>query len=204
MWCFERVFVFVQGCSFIRRMCVCLCGYVRGQNICGEATDARMLLELPWKLSLVPGVLLKIFRLHFLLNVAFQLSGHICCLIAILMSSQQGACCSLSQEGFSKVSFKPESYEISTEGVIGDALVSSETVTQTPVVYCRQCLIECFVKKARCIKTLEKSNKSGNLITGALRSSLGKEFWKSDLVLGVSVTKTCLQATCHLWKWHCF
>lgn len=107
------------------------------------------------------------------------------------------------------MSFKPESYEVSTEGLISDALVSSETVTQTPGVYLGwdycQCLIEnCFVKKAQCIKTLAKSNKSGNLVTGALRSSLGKKFWKRDPVLGVSVTKTCLRATCHLWKWHCF
>lgn len=106
------------------------------------------------------------------------------------------------------MSFKPESYGIFTEGLVSDALFSSEAVTQTPVVYwgwdCCQCLIECFVKKAQCIKTLEKSNESGNLITGTLRSSLGKEFWKRHSVLGVSVTKACLQATCHLWKWHCF
>lgn len=60
------------------------------------------------------------------------------------------------------------------------------------------------MKKAHCVKTLEKSNESGNLVTGALRSGLGKEFWKRDPVPGVFVTKTCLQATCHLWKWHCF
>lgn len=103
------------------------------------------------------------------------------------------------------MSFKPESYEVSTEGLVSDALFSSETVTQTPLVYCFQCLIEnCFVKKAQCIKIFEMSNKSGDLITGALRSSLGKKFWKRDPVLGVSVTKACLQATWHLWKWHCF
>lgn len=77
------------------------------------------------------------------------------------------------------MSFKPESCEVPTEGLVSDALFSSETVTQIPVVYwvwdCCQCLIEnCFVKKAQCIKTFEKSNKSGNLITGALRSSLEK------------------------------
>lgn len=107
------------------------------------------------------------------------------------------------------MSFKPESCEVSAEGLVSDALFSSETVTQTPVVYwvwdCCQCLIEnCFVKKTQCIKTFEKSNKSGNLITGALRSSLGKKFWKRDPVLGVPVIKACLQATWHLWKWHCF
>jgi len=33
----------------------------------------------------------------------------------------------------------------------------------------------------------------GNLLTGALGSSLRKEFWKGDAVQGVSVTETCLQ-----------
>lgn len=43
-------------------------------------------------------------------------------------------------------------------------------------------------------------NNSGNLLTGALRSSLGKEFWKGNPVQEVSINKTCLQATCHLWN----
>lgn len=62
-------------------------------------------------------------------------AGHIWCISTILVSSWQGACCSLRQEGFSEVSFEPESYEMSTEGLVSDALVSSEAVTQTPVVY---------------------------------------------------------------------
>lgn len=63
-----------------------------------------------------------------------------------------------------------------------------------------------FVKKAHCIKTLGKSEKKkkGNLLTGALRPSLGKKFWKGDPVQGVSVIEACLQATCHLWKWPFF
>lgn len=36
------------------------------------------------------------------------------------------------------------------------------------------------MKKARCIRILEKNNRSGDLITGGLGSSLGEEFWKSS------------------------
>lgn len=43
--------------------------------------------------------------------------------------------------------------------------------------------------------------KSGNLLTGALRPSLEKEFWKGDPVQGQPVTETGLQASGHLWKW---